>query len=98
VLVTSDGLKRQEITENGFRVTKVANWLTCVGAPLSPGIVFEMRRSKKMLVHVHWLNPGAVLAYLAVARHKPLVVTWHSDVVRHRRLGRAFEPILKQLP
>jgi glycosyltransferase involved in cell wall biosynthesis len=96
VLVTGDGLRRKEISENGFRVTKVPNWLTCVGAPLSPGMLSEMRRSQETLVHLHWPNPGAVLAYLAVARHKPLVVTWHSDVVRQRRLGRAFEPIVKQ--
>jgi rhamnosyl/mannosyltransferase len=96
ILVWGDGTQRQEILEEGFKVTKLPNRLNIAGAPLSTAIFSEMRKSSETIVHVHWPNPSAALAYLAMARHKHLVVTWHSDVIRQRLLSRAFAPLLKR--
>jgi glycosyltransferase involved in cell wall biosynthesis len=96
VLAWADGRSREEILEEGFRVTKIANWLNFVGAPLSPGIFTELRRSPESVIHIHWPNPIAALGYLVTSQHKPLIVTWHADVTRQRRLSYSFAPILKR--
>jgi rhamnosyl/mannosyltransferase len=46
------------------------------------------------LVHIHVPNPAAVLAYLASGHRGPLVITYHSDTVKQKVLGRMFEPLL----
>ncbi|HEY6394466.1 MAG TPA: glycosyltransferase, partial [Candidatus Binataceae bacterium] len=96
VLVWGDRIGREEIADDGFRVTKLGNWINFAGAPLAPGIFTEMRRSDADLVHVHWPNPVAALAYMMFARDKPLIISWHSDIVRQKRLGRAFAPLLRK--
>lgn len=54
----------------------------------------EIRRANADLVHVHWPNPAAVLALIRSGYRGPLVVTYHSDTVRHKLLGALFEPVL----
>jgi glycosyltransferase involved in cell wall biosynthesis len=46
------------------------------------------------VVHFHHPNPTGVLSYLASRRRGPLVVTYHSDIVRQRVLGALFTPVL----
>jgi glycosyltransferase involved in cell wall biosynthesis len=43
---------------------------------------------------LHFPNPMAVLAYLASGYRGPMVVTYHSDMVRQKILGPMFEPLL----
>lgn len=95
-LVNADGMRRSEIADGKVRVIKVGNWLTFLRAPVSPSLVTELRRSRHDLVHIHWPNPAAALAYLVAEPKSPLVITWHSDVVRQRRTSRMFEPILQR--
>ena len=95
-LVHAEGLRRVETADGKVRVTKVGNWLNFVSAPLSPGLVDELRRSHHDLIHVHWPNPAAALAYLITEPKRPLIITWHSDVVRQRHMSRMFEPLLQR--
>jgi rhamnosyl/mannosyltransferase len=57
-------------------------------------MVSEIRKSHADLVHVHLPNPTAILALFASRYSGPLVVTYHSDTVRQKLLGRLFEPLL----
>jgi glycosyltransferase involved in cell wall biosynthesis len=45
------------------------------------------------VVHLHVPNPTMLLALLPCARRRPLVVTYHSDVVKQRKLGLAMRPL-----
>ena len=65
------------------------------GAPISPGMVAAIKRSPAHIVHIHWPNPAAVLAYAASGHRGRLVFTYHSDVVRQKVWGSLFHPILK---
>jgi rhamnosyl/mannosyltransferase len=51
------------------------------------------RAGNAEIVHIHVPNPPAVMSYLASGHNGHLVVTYHSDLVRQRTLGRMFEPI-----
>jgi rhamnosyl/mannosyltransferase len=46
------------------------------------------------IIHLHWPNPFAVVAYLLSTCSARLVVTYHSDVVRQSVLAAVFNPIL----
>jgi rhamnosyl/mannosyltransferase len=59
-------------------------------------MVRRIREAKADLVHIHWPNPTALLAYLASGQRGRLVFTYHSDVVRQRVLSRVFDPILRR--
>jgi glycosyltransferase involved in cell wall biosynthesis len=63
-------------------------------APISPGMVSAIQNSPAHIVHIHWPNPTAVLAYLASGHTGRLVITYHSDVVRQRISASLFRPIL----
>jgi rhamnosyl/mannosyltransferase len=61
--------------------------------PQLPRTLAGLRRSGVDLLHLHVPNPTMLLALAAVRPTLPLVVTYHSDVIRQRILGRALRPI-----
>jgi glycosyltransferase involved in cell wall biosynthesis len=94
VVVSNRGPRTEVETIDGVRVTRIGSLLTVAAASLSPGMARAIRAARADLVHFHHPNPTAVLSYLASGHRGPLVVTYHSDIVRQRVLGAAFNPIL----
>jgi glycosyltransferase involved in cell wall biosynthesis len=88
---------RQTVVEScdGVSVTRVGEFLKLQSAPICPDLVRRLRHEPADIVHLHWPNPTAVLAYLLSGHRGKLVFTYHSDVVRQRKLARAFQPILR---
>lgn len=72
------------------------------GTPVCPTMplhALRLHRAKPFdLVHVQFpADPMAHLATLALPRRVKRVITWHSDIVRQRKLLRFYEPFLKRL-
>lgn len=62
---------------------------------LSPAMILRLRRiaANYDIIHIHHPDPMAALA-LRLSRYKGKVVLhWHSDILRQRRLLRLFRPI-----
>lgn len=78
-------------------VTRLKKHFSFRGAPICLGFAEAIRESDADIVHLHLPNPAAVIALLWSGYKGPLVVTYHSDIVRQRFLGRAFEPILRSM-
>lgn len=97
VVVANDGMTSSEGEMDGVHVSRVGTLATVAAAPLCPGMVSKIREAKADLVHIHVPNPGAVMAYLASGHSGPVVVSYHSDTVRQKLLGRLFQPILNNL-
>ncbi len=95
VVVAGDGRETLEETIDGVRVARLGTLLNFAAAPVCPQMVGRVRASRADIVHIHWPNPTAVLAYLASGHRGPLVVSYHSDVIRQRLLRKPFWPILK---
>ena len=57
-----------------------------------PRVLRRLRGRGVDVLHLHVPNPTMLLAVAAVRLPVPLVVTYHSDVVRQRRLGLALRP------
>ena len=83
---------RKEIID-GISVTRLANLKTIRSMPICPRLAATLRSLRSDIVHLHFPNPATLLAYLASGRRGPLVVTWHSDIVRQKLLSRALIPL-----
>jgi glycosyltransferase involved in cell wall biosynthesis len=93
VLVANDARRMRESLIDGVVIARHGSWVKLAGAPICPSMVTALRRTQADLVHVHLPNPGAVLAVLASGYKGSLIATWHSDVVRQRRLAKLFGPV-----
>ena len=94
VIVANDGDQEVEEIVDGVAVSRVPTKLFLASTPMCPGMIAKIRHSTADIVHIHWPNPSAVLAYLAGGHPGRLVITYHSDTVRQRVLGTLFEPLL----
>ena len=95
VVAASSGRKTTEAIVNGVRVRREATLFNLGASPVCPGLAREIRHSRADIVHLHFPNPAAILAYLASNHAGRVVVTYHSDIVRQKLLGRAFRPLLE---
>lgn len=82
---------------DGVDVTRVGKLFDFKSAAICPDLVLAIRRAKADIIHIHWPNPTAVLAYLASGHRGRLVFTYHSDIVRQRLLAVAFTPVLRHV-
>jgi glycosyltransferase involved in cell wall biosynthesis len=83
-----------------YRVLSARPFGTLGNLPLSPGVVRhaqrELRSGRCNLLHLHAPNPLGDLASLLCERKVPVVMTWHSDIVRQRRLMHVYRPIQRR--
>ena len=75
-------------------VTRCASLGTLAGTSLCPTMAQQIRQSSAEIVHLHHPNPTAALAYLASGHPGPLVVSYHSDIIRQRRLAVMIAPLI----
>ena len=94
VLVASDQWRNEPSVQGGVALTRLATALSLHGTPIVPLMARAMRRARPDVVHLHFPNPMAALACLMSRLDVPIVVTWHSDVMRQRRAAAAFAPLL----
>jgi glycosyltransferase involved in cell wall biosynthesis len=96
VLATSlDGRTLVERPRPGLTVIKAARALHLASTPISPAMLREARRLHADVVHLHFPYPPGDLAYFAMPERAPLVITYHSDIVRQQALLRAYQPLLE---
>lgn len=96
ILVSADDRRTVREMDGGIPVTRIGAAATFASASINPGMARAIRRADADVVHFHHPNPTGVLSYLASGRRGPLVVTYHSDIVRQRILGAAFSPVLNR--
>jgi glycosyltransferase involved in cell wall biosynthesis len=99
VRVLVSNVSRRSITERraGVLVHRAGTVAQFANTSISPGMVAAIRHSPAEIVHIHWPNPTAVLAYLASGHKGRLVLTYHSDIVKQRIPALLFHPILTAL-
>lgn len=97
VLVANDRPHESHEVADGVPVTRLATVARLAGAPICPKMARMIRESEADLLHIHMPNPGAAIAYLLSGFRGPVVLTWHSDIIRQRVLGNLFAPIQRRL-
>jgi rhamnosyl/mannosyltransferase len=96
VFVAGDRRRDVDAIVDGVAVHRLGIQFSIAGAPVCPTMPWKIHRARADIVHIHLPNPAGVLALLASGYRGPLVATWHSDVVRQRRLAKMFEPIQRR--
>lgn len=97
LVASSNGDQTSQEVLDGVKVARLSKLFSFRSAPVCPRMVHEIRASKADIIHIHFPNPTAILAYLASGHRGRLVITYHSDIVRQKVLGRFFEPILRHV-
>ena len=89
-LVAGTGGPTVDEMVNGVPVTRTRSLLRVGSVWLSPALVRRLRKVDCDLLVLHEPNPMALLAYALVRPTQPLVVWYHSEVIRPRWRYRAF--------
>lgn len=95
VIVANDTARQEEDRSAGFHLTRLANWRTLFSQPLTPGLWPLLRREHAEIVHLHEPNPLALALFLLSRHPGRLVIHYHSDIVRQRKLKWLYRPILE---
>jgi len=96
VLVTN--LANRTVVEQphpGLTVIKAARTLHLASTPLSLAMARLAGQVHPDLVHLHFPYPPGDLIYRRVPTRPPLVVTYHSDIVRQQILLRMYRPLME---
>jgi len=97
VLICDPGPRSRVEDLNGVRVIKAGRMGTFASMPLSLRQWIYLARLHPDVVHVHSPYPlGEVGAWL-LKPHVPMVVTYHSDVVRQKGWLKVYGPILRRV-
>ncbi len=96
VLVTNTGPETVNLPIDGVPVTKTGRQAHILSTPISLSYFTEMRRQTQSadLVHLHAPYPPAELAQLLLGRGRPAVLSYHSDIIRQKRTGQLYAPLL----
>ena len=94
VLVTGAGRRSTIDVENGVRVVRAGRWATVSSTPLSWDLGYQLARQRPDVTHLHAPYPVGEAAWL-VAGRRPMVLSYHSDIVRQRLLGALWSPGLR---
>ena len=84
-----------EQTAAGYTVQRAGSWGQWLSTSMAPAMLAHLWRMAALadLVHLHMPNPMAAAALWALRPRVPLVVHWHSDVIRQRRALKVYEPL-----
>ena len=95
-LVMNRARKTTHEVVQGVNVTRVASWMTVGAVAVAPGLPMWLARAKADVIVIHEPNPMALLAYFIVRPAAPLIVWYHSEVIRPDRRYRLFyRPLLE---
>jgi glycosyltransferase involved in cell wall biosynthesis len=97
VLATSQGWRGEVRTLNGVTVVLAGRLGTIASTPLSLSLFRRLRRIEADIVHLHFPHPPGEIAQLLLGRAGGTVLTYHSDIVRQRRLLRVYDPVLRRV-
>jgi len=87
---------RHTIVEDarGVKLSRAGTLATIAATPICPSLHRLVLRARADIIHIHHPNPYAMLVHLTAAPATPLVITYHTDIVRQRVLGAAIRPLM----
>jgi glycosyltransferase involved in cell wall biosynthesis len=96
-VVANDAARTVHETVNSVRVHRLASFGLAMSTSLCPSYPGSTGRYPADLWHAHFPNPLADLACMRGDRSVPLVLTWHSEVVRQAGWMLLYRPLLRRL-
>ena len=100
-LVAAQGQSSGDETQGRYRLVQVPSFGVAFGTALSPALPFKalaLHREKPFdLFHLHFPDPLSHLTSMLLPGNVPRVITWHSDIVRQKRLLRVYRPFQSRI-
>lgn len=94
VLVANTAIKSIIEKINGVDVTKVASLGMAASAPVAPTLWRWLKKYPSDINHFHFPYPIGDLSYFLARPAGKLIITYHSDIVRQRRLLALYRPLM----
>lgn len=84
---------------NGVKLTRAGSFGTYFSCPLSVSFLRLFRKMSENadIIHIHVPFPLADLALLLSGYSGKVIVSWHSDVVKQKKLLMLYKPLMKYL-
>ncbi len=96
VLVMNNARSTVEDTRDGVHVTRVGTMGSVGSVSIAPSFASWLRATPADLIVLHEPNPWALVSYALARPAAPLVIWYHSDVVRHPlQYGLLYAPIAR---
>lgn len=99
-LVAADRPLGDHFPCDGYQVHRAPSWGIRAGIALAPTLPLWARRLERAhaydIVHLHFPDPLSHWAVQRLPRRIKRVITWHSDIVRQRRLLALYRPWLRR--
>lgn len=99
-LVVLEEPKLFNILSKTYSTVFVRSMGNLLGTAIAPFFLFKaiiMHKRKKFDVfHLHFPDPLTHLASMFLPRNVPRVITWHSDIIRQRRIFTFYRPFLNR--
>jgi len=96
VLCSAQKAKNEYDEVNKIKITRTARLLTLFSQPILPFLFFHLWKALKGkdIIHLHSPNPLAEIMTLLIPSKIPIVITYHSDIVRQKTLLLFYRPFL----
>ena len=75
------------------------SWKQIAGTTIAPSIITKLRKicNNYDIIHVHHPDPMACLALFLSGFKGKVILHWHSDIIKQKRLLKAYLPLQKWL-
>lgn len=97
VLVANSQARTVREMVDGVDVLRAASWGMVAATSVCPTFSYYLKTIRADIVHLHELNPLATVAYQLVRPSGKLIVTFHSEWVRQKVLGRVYDPLQQRI-
>ena len=82
---------------NGVRVIRAGRFATVASTPLSIRLPRLLARERPDIAHLHFPYPVGELSQLFFGKAGKIVLTYHSDVVRQKKILTFYKPFLRRV-
>lgn len=97
-LVASSGSQGSDESRSGYRLIQTPSLGMALGVAMSPALLIRAltlhTESAFDIIHLHFPDPLSHLTSMFLPRNVPRVITWHSDIIRQKRLLALYKPFL----
>jgi rhamnosyl/mannosyltransferase len=97
VLATTSGARTQVESLGGVRVIKAGRLAEVASTPLSLSLPIHLVRQRPDITHLHFPYPPGELAQALLLGARRTVLSYHSDVVRQKRLLKLYYPLMMRV-
>ena len=101
-IVANESRETVRETVDGVGVTRLARSLAYSSTPIAPSMARAIRAESTLpdpadILHLHFPYPWGEISWLRAQPSLPTVLSFHSDIVRQKRLLSAYAPILRRV-